>query len=272
MSLLSATDNIAGVFLSCVEEKEKLGRSSFARIIPVFSPRERMGKSTLVSNVAVELIKLGRRVIILNLARGLRDVYYLLDIRPVNKKTHSLGIELLEAPYGIKLLAQDLGIKSLTNLSNEQRDKLIDELTSIMKTNDVILVDTPITMGFNVTTIIKLSREAIVLTNPDLNVMMDSYRLIKAIFQINNDISIKLVVNKVESAKKAKLVFKKLSTITRRFLNRQIKDYSFLLRDSLVGQSLFKRVPFVISGPKSHPARCIRYITQLMNNDKNGRV
>jgi len=270
MTLLSTTDNIAGVFLSCVEEREKLEEGSFARIIPVISPIERMGKSILISNVAVELVRMGRRVVILNLARGLRDVYYLLDVRPINKIPSSNGIEVLEASYGIKLLPQDLGIRSVTNLSNEQRDILINDLARILSSTDVMLVDTPMKMDSNMTMIMKLSREVIVLTSPDLNVMMDSYRLIKAISQLNGDITIKLVINKVKNAKEAKRVYKKISTVTKRFLNKKIKSYSFVLRDLLVNQSIFKRVPFVISEPKSHPARCIRHIAQLLSNNKDG--
>lgn len=270
MTLLSTTDNIAGVFLSCVEEREKLEEGSFARIIPVISPIERMGKSILISNVAVELVRMGRRVVILNLARGLRDVYYLLDVRPINKIASPNGIEVLEASYGIRLLSQNLGIQSLTNLSNEQRDILIDDLARILSSTDVMLIDTPMKMDFNMAMIMQLSREVIVLTSPDLNMMMDSYRLIKAISQLNKDISIKLLINKVKNAKEAKRVYKKISTVTKKFLSIKIKNYSFVLRDLLVNQSIFKRVPFVISEPKSHPSRCIRHIAQLLSNNKDG--
>ena len=81
-------------------------------------------------NLAIELSKLGNRVMIFDADLGLANVDIIFGINPRYNLTHVIREErsikdiITETEYGVKLIASGSGVKELANLSNTQRENL----------------------------------------------------------------------------------------------------------------------------------------------------
>ncbi|HDT14734.1 MAG TPA: MinD/ParA family protein, partial [Firmicutes bacterium] len=246
-----------------------------AKVIAVASGKGGVGKSNFTVNLAIELSKMGNRVMILDADLGLANADIILGINPKYNLTHVIKEEMelkdiiTETEYGVKLIASGSGVKELANLSNTQREKFIARLSEVENMVDILLIDTGAGISRNTLSFIYASDYSIVITTPEPTALMDAYGLIKVVSLSKNKVPLKLVVNMAGSKEEAKEIASRVVLLSRRFLNTFVESYGHILRDKNVLHSVMAQKPFSVLYPSTRASGCIKEIAQRVSDKYN---
>jgi flagellar biosynthesis protein FlhG len=241
------------------------------KVIAVASGKGGVGKSNFTVNVALELSKMGNRVMILDADLGLANVDILLGINPRYNLSHVLKEEkemrdiITETEYGIKVIASGSGIKELVNLSNQQRNKFIEKISELDDIVDILLIDTGAGISKNTLSFMYAADYTIVVTTPEPTALMDAYGLIKVSSLNKKGIQLKLIVNIVNSKDEAKEISSRVILLSRRFLNIFVEPYGYIFRDKNVLNSVMLQKPFSIQYPDTKATQCIKQIAEKIS-------
>ncbi|MFH0925595.1 MAG: AAA family ATPase [bacterium] len=240
----------------------------FARVIPITSGKGGTGKSMVTSNLSIELVKCGKKTVIIDADLGLANLHLLMGKRPRyniinllddNKEVREI---VVKSAGGVKLVAGASGITELANLTLDQRKILVNKLSDLEKNNDIILVDTGAGIHLNTLMFLHACQEMIVVTNPDITAITDAYAVIKTTVEYNKNVIIGVIVNKTKKVEDAQVVYNKLSSIALKFLNIHIQNYGFIFEDDAIGRSILKKIPVSLSMDKTRSGECLKLIGQ----------
>ena len=194
-----------------------------ARVITITSGKGGVGKSSVAVNLAVQLRKLGKRVIIFDADLGLANVEVMFGAIPKYNLSDLIyqGRDIREiitpGPMDIGFISGGSGIVTMNNLTKDQISYLVHSLSKLDELADVILIDTGAGVSDSVLEFVIASPEVILVTTPEPSSLTDSYSLLKALYRnpgfIKNGIQIHVVANKVNSVQEGKLVYDKLESV-----------------------------------------------------------
>jgi len=110
-----------------VMDSEAIGKKKEkkARIIAVTSGKGGVGKTSVATNLAIEMAMEGKRVIVFDADLSLANIDVLLGLRPQYNLHHVINGEkniediLISGPHGIRIIPASSGIVSLANLSRD---------------------------------------------------------------------------------------------------------------------------------------------------------
>ena len=119
-----------------------------ARVIAITSGKGGVGKSNLSVNLALELTRMGKKVIILDADFGLANVEVMFGVIPEYNlsdlmfKGKEIKDIITEGPEGVGFISGGSGIANLINLDQEQVKRLVGKMTDLEELADVIIIDT----------------------------------------------------------------------------------------------------------------------------------
>ncbi len=259
------------------EEYPQNNRKTAAKVIAVASGKGGVGKSNTTVNLAIELSKMGNRVMILDADLGLANVDIIFGINPKYNLSHVIKDEkemrdiITETEYGVKVIASGSGVKELVNLSNQQRARFIEKIAELEDMVDIVLIDTGAGISKNTLSFIYASDYSIVITTPEPTALMDAYGLIKVVSLSKRKVPLKLVVNMVNTKEEAKEINSRVILLSRRFLNTFVESYGFIYRDKNVLTSVMSQKPFSVLHPSSKASSCIKDIAKKISSRMSGK-
>jgi flagellar biosynthesis protein FlhG len=228
-----------------------------ARAIAVTSGKGGVGKSNIAVNLAVCLARLGRRVCLLDADLGLANADLLCGLTPRLTLEHvvcgrcRLAEAMLLAPGGFRLIPGACGVARLADLGGRQRLALLEQLTSLERVADTVIIDTAAGLSTNVLAFAAAARRVIVATTPEPTAMTDGYGMIKALAARAPRTRVDLVVNMAASRAEAESVFGRMDRVSRTFLGRSLELAGTVPTDPAVREAVRHRVPFVLFSPDS---------------------
>ena len=113
-------------------KQQNMQQQHLARVITVTSGKGGVGKSNMSVNMAIQLSRLGKKVIILDADFGLANVEVMLGTRPkYNMADMIFGGKnirdvICKGPENIGFISGGSGIKELSNLSKDQISGIIN--------------------------------------------------------------------------------------------------------------------------------------------------
>jgi flagellar biosynthesis protein FlhG len=241
--------------------------SSHTRIITVASGKGGVGKTNISTNLALAYAKIGKKVILMDADLGLANVNVILGIIPkfnlyhLIRKQKTMQEIIMDTNYGIQIVAGASGFAKIANLSEEERQNFIEELSGLANA-DVIIIDTSAGVSNNVLSFVAAADEAIIVTTPEPTAITDAYGIIKIIAtEIDNlGLSLKLVVNRVKSVTEGKKVAERVINIAGQFLNLKVDYLGYVYDDPCVAQAVLRQRPFLVNDPKSKASLCMHHI------------
>ena len=195
------------------------------RVLSITSGKGGVGKTAVVSNVAVTLSKLGKKVLIIDADLGLANVDVVLGLAPPYNLNHffngerSLEEIMVEGPHGLKILPAGSGVQQFTRLDSQLKMRLIDSLDALDEHFDFVLIDTEAGISDNVTYFNVAAHDILVVTTPEPTAITDAYALMKLLSTQYHQKRFLLAVNSVRSADEGLDVFEKLTMVSGRYLD-----------------------------------------------------
>jgi flagellar biosynthesis protein FlhG len=232
------------------------GKETEARIIAITSGKGGVGKSNIAVNLAIQFSAAGKDVVLLDADLGLAnaDVLCNLDL-PYNlshvvARKKDLREVMVKGPGGFRLIGGASGLARMADLSDFDRQRLVDCLAELELQADIILIDTGAGISPNVLSFTRAADQVLVVTTPEPTAMTDAYAVIKVISRDGAPRRVSLLVNQVRSAAEAHVVYERIAKVARQFLGISVFDAGCVSADETVSAAVRKRVPFVVVAPR----------------------
>lgn len=251
-----------------VDQAEKLrlmvrkSRGRRARVIAVTSGKGGVGKTNVAANLSICLAAARRKVTIIDADFGLANLDLIFNVR-TNRNIAQLAhgrrsMDELVVPVrgGVSLVCGVSGMTELAQMTDFQRNHIIEQMSTLEDTNDVIIVDTGAGISSNVLSFCEAADHTIIVTTPEPTSMTDAYAMIKALSKGHSGVKLSLLVNMVESRNQARKVYRKLADTARKFLSISITDAGYVLYDESVSNAVQRCEPVVLAYPRSQASYC----------------
>ena len=235
------------------------------RIIAITSGKGGVGKSSISVNLGLAMVRAGKRVLLFEADLGLANINVLMGIIPKYNLYHlvrdrkKLEDIIIHTPEGLDIIPGASGYSSLANLSNREREQIIEEFENLSH-YDIILIDTGAGISSSVVDFTLPADDIIIVTTPEPTSITDAYGIIKSIILIEPKKKIKLLVNRVSSSLEGRKVAERLISICDQFLNYRINSHSFIFDDESVGKAVRSQKPFLILYPKGKASSCLKVV------------
>ena len=200
-------------------------RMPTTRVVSITSGKGGVGKTAVVSNIAVALAKQQKKVLIIDADLGLANIDVVLGISPSYNLNHFFNGErtleevMVDGPHGLKILPAGSGVQQYTRLDGQLKMHLIDSLDALEEHFDVVLIDTEAGISDNVTYFNVAAQDVLVVTTPEPTAITDAYALMKLLSTQYHQKRFLLAVNSVQSVDEGLDVFEKLTMVSGRYLD-----------------------------------------------------
>ncbi len=248
-----------------------------SRVIAVTSGKGGVGKTTLSVNLAIEIAKTGKKVVVFDADFGLANVEVMLGIRPQynlldlihNKK--KIEQIITKGPEGIGFISGGSGVSELAMLDNTSIKLLISELVKLDKMYDVVIIDTGAGITDSVLEFVMVSPEVLLVVTPEPTSITDAYSLLKVLRRKEtfNPIykTINVVSNRVTNENEGMEIYNKINTVSSKFLNTKLKFLGSVVHDKNASMAIIEQKPVVMAYPASSSARDISALADRLLNE-----
>lgn len=184
-----------------------------------------VGKTTLITNVAVRLAQSGRRVLLLDADLGLANIDIFFAIKPEFHIGHFLSGEkkiseiIVEVAKNVFLIPGGSGVVDFNKLTNFERRTIQEEIQNLQYLYDYLLIDCAAGIGEGVLYFNSVVDFMTVILTPDPASFADAYALIKVMHQKYKTKKIHLICNEVVNEKDGLQLYTKMNDIVQKFLN-----------------------------------------------------
>ena len=245
-----------------------------AQIFTVTSGKGGVGKSNVVVNLAVQMQRRGKKVIIFDADFGLANVeimfgaipkYNLSDVIYRGKTVQEI---ITPGPLGIGFISGGSGIIGINNLSKDQLKFLVGNLSKLDELADVIIIDTSAGISDNVLEFVMASPEILLLATSEPSSLTDAYSLLKALHRNEEfrqaETQIKVISNRVASEEESMGIFEKLNAVVGQFLNGNLEYLGMIPQDIAMEKAVRQQQPVSILYPEAKSSKAFEILTDCL--------
>ena len=264
------------------QNNQKVEASQMARVVTVTSGKGGVGKSNLAVNLAVQLRKAGKRVIIFDADFGLANVevmfgaipqYNLSDFIYRGKRIQEI---ITPGPMDIGFISGGSGIIGLNNLYREQIMYLVKAIEELNTLADYIIIDTGAGISDQVLEFVMASPEVLLVATPEPSSLTDSYSLLKALYRNPNfvaaDTTIHVISNRVSSLEEGQAVFDKLNSVVSQFLHGKLNYLGMIPQDAALDKAVRQQKTVSLLEPASKSAKAFEVLADNLMNGTHNQV
>jgi flagellar biosynthesis protein FlhG len=241
------------------------------RTISVTSGKGGVGKSTLVSNIALHLGQMGHRVLILDGDLGMANVDVMFGIRSTSNVENILNGDkklseiIIEVASNVFLIPGGSGVYGLQNIDVFQKKLLLDQVSELKEHYDFMLIDTASGIDDNVLYLNSAAQETLVVVTPEPSSLTDAYALIKVLHKRFNESKFSVVTNMVQDEREALAVFRRLSDVAQRFLCVSLDYKGFIPADANLRAATKSQQLILQTDPRSTSSYAIKMLSEKLS-------
>lgn len=265
-----------------IKKQELESGRKTARVITVTSGKGGVGKTSLSVNLAIQLRRLGKRVVVLDADFGLANIEIMLGIRPQYNladlmfRGKNMSDIITYGPEGIGFISGGSGINEMANLTRDQVFRLIQKMAELDQQTDVIIVDTGAGIGDSVLEFVAASAEVLLVATPEPTSITDAYALLKSLNRSSSykpgKTVVKMIANQVRGNKDADELFDKLGIVVNKFLNIDIEYLGSVPYDANMQKAVMRQEPLSMAAPNALAARSVERIARVLANKEEERA
>ncbi|MCH5251966.1 MAG: MinD/ParA family protein [Lachnospiraceae bacterium] len=259
-----------------IKKQEIEPASQTARVITVTSGKGGVGKTSVSINLAIQLARQGKRVVVLDADFGLANIEIMLGIRPKYNladlmfRGKSIQDIITYGPEGIGFISGGSGINEMANLTREQVFQLIQKMYELDQLADVIIVDTGAGIGDSVLEFVAASTEVLLVATPEPTSITDAYALLKSLNRNSSykrgKTMLKMIANQVRNDGDADELFEKIGVVVNKFLHIEIEYLGAIPYDENMQKAVMSQEPLSLTAPNSAAARSLYRIAGILEN------
>ncbi|SDN28651.1 MinD/ParA family protein [Alkalicoccus daliensis] len=238
-------------------------KKSLTQVYSIVSGKGGVGKSNVAVNFALQLQKMRKKVLIIDLDIGMANIDILLgtsssySIVDMLEKDMSIWSIIERVESGLSYIAGGSGLNHLFKMNDQKADSFSRELLSLEGHFDYIFLD----MGAGVTSdsfhFLLSAHETLLVTTPEPTSITDAYAMIKFLTLNDRTIPISVIVNRASSKKDGENASRNLQQVTEKFLKREIHYLAYIPNDQIVWKAVRAQTPFLLYAPNSKPSYAI---------------
>ncbi len=248
---------------------------SHPRVLCFSSGKGGVGKTSIVTNLAIAISKMGKNVLVLDADLGLANVDVMLGITPKYSIQHvfsgerSLSDVIMNGPGGIKLLPASSGIQELCNLNESEKLFLLNEFDTLDDPLDVMLIDNAAGISDTVMYFNIAAQSRVIILTPEPTSITDAYALIKVLATRYMVKEFSIIVNWTNSRQEAFKIFKQLAAVADRFLGFLSFDFlGHIPKDMSIPRSVRQQRPALELFPESRACKGFRQLAENILNQE----
>ncbi len=245
------------------------------RVIAITSGKGGVGKTNLAVNLALEMQKSGKKVLLIDADIGMANVNVLMG-RVTNRSLVDLlddEVELEdvveEGLSGVKYISGVAAIETALNVNRSAQRMIHRKLSNAGKLADVIIIDTGAGLSRYVIEFILVANEVLLVTTPEPTALADAYAVVKAYSKYSKKREIKLVVNRIRDEEECLEVTDRLNQTTQKFLNISVECLGYVYEDRAVRAAVKNQAPFILSKPNSPASKCVKELAKSLLTGKD---
>jgi len=210
------------------------------RVIAVTSGKGGVGKTHTTVNLGISLLRLGKKVLLIDADLGLANIHVVLGFQPrshvgeVLSGKSSIHDVVVNHETGLDILPASSGVAELTNLSDLSQLQLLELLRNLIQEYDYVIIDTAAGIGDNVLYFASSAEQVFVVIDPEPTTITDAYATIKVLSQNHGVKQFQIITNRIPVGTDGKQVFLQLSQVSGKFLNVSLKYLGMIRDDSSV--------------------------------------
>lgn len=263
------------------DQAERLRRqlsfnSSQAKTIAFASGKGGVGKSNTALNFALELQEHGQSVLLFDLDIGMGNIDILLGTRSkytiVDFFTDFTPIHgIIESgPKGLSYIAGGASLNDLLQLSDEKLDYFFQQFDMLVHTYDYIIFDLGAGVTSTMLSFITAADECFLITTPEPTAITDAYSLVKQIIIHNNQLPLRLIMNRSRHKKENKQSIERFNNVVEQFLHTKVTQSALLSDDKIVTEAVMQQTPYVLLAPKSTVSKQLKQIVvEFLSEESN---
>ncbi len=247
-----------------------------ARVITVTSGKGGVGKSNTAINLAIQLRRIGQKVIILDGDFGLANIEIMFGAVPKHNlcdliyQGKSIKDIITWGPMEVGFISGGSGITGLSNLNRDELSYIIENLSELDEMADTIIVDTGAGIADAVLEFLVASGEILLVTTPEPTSITDSYSLLKALSRHpryhTETTQIMVLANKVTGEAQAQALYAKLETVVERYLKVPISYLGMIPQDPQLAKAVMQQTPVSLEMPRARSAIAYELIVAKLTN------
>ncbi|HSI36845.1 MAG TPA: MinD/ParA family protein [Tepidisphaeraceae bacterium] len=234
-----------------------------ASVIAITSGKGGVGKSNVAVNLSIKLASAGKRVVLLDADLGLANADVLCNVDlPYNlshviARKRELADVMVTGPGGFKLIGGASGLAKMADLTDYDRQRLVEALYEVEASADALVIDTGAGISANVLAFTRAADHVLVVTTPEPTAITDAYAVIKVISRDGVNRNVSLLVNQCKGPADARLVYERVAKVAKNFLGVTLLDAGHLVSDDHVRRAVLARTPFLLAHPRCAASFCV---------------
>lgn len=239
-----------------------------ARVFTIAGGKPRIGKTSVVINLATALAQNNQRVLLIDenpchnnicTSLGLQARFDLLHVIHKDKRLDQV---LLHGPDNITVLPAMRGIQALNKLNPLEEDWLIKCFTELTHCVDIVLIDTAMVGTTYVLPLSLASEQVVIVISGSAASLTGAYALIKIMSQEYAKQHFLILVNKVDSEVESLAIYQNLYKVARQYLSVSLEYAGFIQNDEKLRHASQLCQPILEAHPASPSALGFRYLAQ----------
>lgn len=242
------------------------------KVIAVTSGKGGVGKTNVAVNLAFQLSRTGKKVLLLDADLGLANIDILLGLKPTKNLAdvlagrYALKDILIQGPGGVYLIPAASGVKSMAELAHTQHAGIVMALSELDQDFDVMIVDTAAGISDSVVTFSKASHHVAIVCSDEPTSMADAYALIKVLRNEAGITRFKILRNMAANEVHARAGYNRLLSAANHFLDVHLDYAGFIPRDDLLIQSVNRQQCVSQAFPAAPASRAFRKLSETVNH------